>query len=399
MQNLMKSTSTDMLLLLRRLFVCLPVLMGILLTYGIIHGLSGCTTANANQAKNIEASATIATGSTPSTAGRYVAHMFHHNSPLLWRQSQLSIYCPDTTFQPLVLKAFEPWAKGLYAVHPIQLMFVSTPTEADIIITLAKTLDAKIQWDNANRRGYTAALTKPIAYDAQTGALDTVTIEVATLNSSGLPQSTETIQRVVLHELGHALGLWGHSSNGFDVMSPNFYKGLGKQNTPLTLSENDVETIKALYQQYSPELETPSLTPVQKPHNTVASLTRQQAMMEASPSWQGYWELARRYRDANQPLQADAAYGKVLQLKGPNPDLYLERIQALQLAGMNTEALALLNPAPTPYQTVGRLTLEKAWLMVKLDRIPEARTLFDQALQQSPALEQGTTAQQVKQYL
>jgi predicted Zn-dependent protease len=365
-------------------------------------GLAGCSSAKATQAKpRIEAS--NATPPTLPATSHYIAHMFHNNRPLVWHQKRISIHCPDVALQPLVKNAFTPWAEGLNQVYPLTLAFVSTPVEADILITTAPSLDAKVQWDTSNRRGYTAALTRPATYNAQTGVLDTVTIEVATQNSAGLPQNPETLQRVILHELGHALGLWGHSSNGFDVMSPNFYKGLGQQATSLKLAQNDIETLQALYQQYAvanvPSNTNPTPTSPEATPSSITSLTRQQALMEASPSWQGYWKLARTYRDANQPLQADIAYGKALQLKGADAELYLERTQALQLAGMNTEALALLSPIPNAYLGAGRLTLEKAWLMVKLNRLTEARTLVEQALKQSPTLQNDATTQQVQQYL
>lgn len=59
--------------------------------------------------------------------------------------------------------------------------------------------------------------------------------------SSPGPQamSDEQMQTVLLHELGHALGLQGHSSNRSDVMS--FPSNWGK------LSEADRETIRLLY--------------------------------------------------------------------------------------------------------------------------------------------------------
>jgi predicted Zn-dependent protease len=387
--------------LFQRLLPCMPTILMLGLAIGSVLTFSGCTTAGASQNRDLEDPSVSVHASSSTT--RYTAHMFHHNRPLLWQQSHLALHCPDATLQPLVKKAFTPWQESLSTVYPITLRFVETPTDADIIITTAPSLDAKVQWDASNRRGYTAALTKPVTYNAEANKLDTVTIELATQNSSGLPQTTETLQRVLLHEFGHALGLWGHSSNGFDVMSPNFYKGLGQKNAGLSLSQNDVETLQALYQQGMPTLNPQNYaetTLTQKATYTpVASLARQQALLETSPSWQGYWKLARGYRDASQPLQADVAYGKALQLKGTDAGLYLERVQAFQYAGMNTEALALLSPMPNSYSGAGRLTLEKAWLMVKLNRISEARTLVQEGLQQTPSLANDPITKELLQYL
>ena len=47
--------------------------------------------------------------------------------------------------------------------------------------------------------------------------------------------------RIALHEIGHALGINGHSSDSKDIM----FMSVDKNQT--TLSRRDVETLKALY--------------------------------------------------------------------------------------------------------------------------------------------------------
>ena len=381
--------------------LCFKPLAYLILNSGVLVlvlglGLAGCLPSNEIQAKAYEAATPNVIDAQPQ---QYVAHMFHKGKRLVWQQNQLNIYCSDEKLKPWVTSAFQPWSEALKSVHPLQLQFVTNPSQAHIRISLANTLDATIQVDQAHRRGYTAALTKPLQYDESLGTLQAVSIELAQLDSSGLPQTAETLQRVILHELGHALGLWGHSSNGFDVMSPNFYKGLAKHGTALHVSSNDVETLQALYQNPKAAVSSSASATSSPVRVTLDDLTREQAMMLKSPSWQGYWKLARQYRDSQQPRLAENAYIKVLQLKGHDSVVYLERVQALQLAGLNTEALALLTPIPSAYSTNGRLTLEKAWLMVKMQRINEARTYLKQALEQNPNLTHDEVTLELKRYL
>ena len=66
-------------------------------------------------------------------------------------------------------------------------------------------------------------------------------IDIKTINKSGVKQSSNQIYYVVLHEVGHALGIKGHSKNRYDVMYPsdNTYRN--------ALSNRDINTIKTIY--------------------------------------------------------------------------------------------------------------------------------------------------------
>jgi predicted Zn-dependent protease len=70
---------------------------------------------------------------------------------------------------------------------------------------------------------------------------------VYSLNAaSGLPQKESVLKRTLLHELGHALGLLGHSPNPDDIMSEQTAYLLGNTLTH-TLSEGDKTTLRLLY--------------------------------------------------------------------------------------------------------------------------------------------------------
>ena len=68
---------------------------------------------------------------------------------------------------------------------------------------------------------------------------------------------------MALHEIGHSLGLTGHSTNPQDVMY--------KASRVATLSSRDLETVRALYQQDLPASNIPGV-PLARIHQYVALL-------------------------------------------------------------------------------------------------------------------------------
>lgn len=56
-------------------------------------------------------------------------------------------------------------------------------------------------------------------------------------------QTASYLRAAVRHELGHALGLWGHSPNPSDALY------FAQIRTPVSISERDINTLKRVYQQ------------------------------------------------------------------------------------------------------------------------------------------------------
>jgi predicted Zn-dependent protease len=86
-----------------------------------------------------------------------------------------------------------------------------------------------------------------------------VQIELATTSLSGLPYTNVGMKISSLHELGHALGLWGHSNDPNDLMYPT---GPASGDS---ISANDALTLNALYARNADVPEVPAGTRARVP--------------------------------------------------------------------------------------------------------------------------------------
>ncbi len=140
-------------------------------------------------------------------------------------------------FEQLVLKALTSWEQA--SGGKIKFKQVSDSKRADIrcnFVDNPKELDSPIKEGETKTRygleGLTAANIKILTIDRRTRE----------------PQSDEEIHSTALHEIGHALGLLGHSPDARDIM---FFSG-GATEEMRELSSRDVATLKALYDTEKP---------------------------------------------------------------------------------------------------------------------------------------------------
>lgn len=141
-------------------------------------------------------------------------------------------------FQPSfiseVRKAMQLWC-GILS-HQMSFVEVNDPVQADIRVTWTNTIDTHGH-DSDGGTAYTAGLTLPNLRDEQ---LQNMAVQIATFDIQGKPQNTDIIYAVAIHELGHSLGILGHSNNPRDIMYA--------QNQHVTApSPRDINTIRKLY--------------------------------------------------------------------------------------------------------------------------------------------------------
>ncbi|XVJ50681.1 MAG: matrixin family metalloprotease [Vampirovibrio sp.] len=185
-----------------------------------------------------------------------MSHLYHQGTRLVWQKTSLTLYTPEARHRAWIETAFQPWQAALASVHPFSFQWVDRREMADIQVDFVERLSLPESVEAKNRRAYIAALTTPKRYDKSTQSLQTVTLVCATQTKGGLPQKPAVLNRVLVHEMGHALGLWGHSTNPYDVMAGNYHLTIQATAEPQRLSTDplktgDIRVIQRLYQDNS----------------------------------------------------------------------------------------------------------------------------------------------------
>ncbi|MEM0951352.1 MAG: tetratricopeptide repeat protein [Cyanobacteria bacterium P01_H01_bin.74] len=138
-------------------------------------------------------------------------------------------------FYNSVRKAFLLWSNALG--RQLEFNWINAPFQADIEVSWINAIDKNGNFKDGETT-YTAGLTTPTI---QNDRLEKMSIQIATFDIQNKPQTAETIYAVAIHEIGHSLGLMGHSDVQTDIMSP--------QNALVTkLTDRDLNTIRLLYQ-------------------------------------------------------------------------------------------------------------------------------------------------------
>ncbi|WP_308254849.1 matrixin family metalloprotease [Geminocystis sp. GBBB08] len=169
---------------------------------------------------------------------------------LIWSNFPVKVYLqsPDTNLSPAGLTEFEQWQKAVTMAITVwnpylPLIEVDSPEKADILIyrrypEFKAEINPKTGLYNLPRAK--AATTTVKFYVTETNPPQLrhrMTIEV------NPHQTFDYLVTNITHELGHALGIWGHSLNETDIMYYSHTKQIP------TISPQDINTLKKIYQQ------------------------------------------------------------------------------------------------------------------------------------------------------
>jgi predicted Zn-dependent protease len=138
-------------------------------------------------------------------------------------------------------EAFSKWSQATDG--RLAFMPVNDPSQADIVCDWTDDPEKVVQAGRAVEGGLTKLSLQPNGSEI---AVMRATVTLLT-NRGGTPLGEDEMKKVCLHEVGHALGLNGHSNNSHDIMfyseSPSIWPALTKR---------DKATMLRLYSDYPP---------------------------------------------------------------------------------------------------------------------------------------------------
>lgn len=146
-----------------------------------------------------------------------------------WDKSPIVYWVQNNEYDYVVYESFLTWQRRLSP----DVTFAKTiwENDADIKVYFTNILPC----ESENSVGCTNSL-------IAANRLQEVKVYINPTFNTGVKQNAINIMHVSLHEIGHALGIGGHSSNKNDLMYPSnaTYKNA-------SLSNRDVETVRYIY--------------------------------------------------------------------------------------------------------------------------------------------------------
>lgn len=321
------------------------------------------------------------------------------------------------TFTNQVRRAMDAWMNALD--NRMGYVMVDTPEQANIRVYWVNTIDNKgFKTDKGTT--YTAGLTLPVVRSER---LMTMDVRMSTFDLRQKPQSGEDIYRLALHELGHALGLRGHSDNPVDIMYPESQKSIQ------ALSSRDINTIRLLYGQ---EVDITNLPPKKEQsdperlQDLLARMDQEVVKMEAMVQDRGshlnlnnlgstYFQkgklLKRLQRESEtaqetpekQPVfwydKALDAFSRALKQESQSADTYFNRAVVYQALGDYANALSDVDAAIRYNPREYKYLLEKAFTLKAMGRKAEAENALNAYLLRVPEARSSSQVQKLRREL
>lgn len=354
----------------------------------------------------------------PPTSGEdYLDDITEGGRLVRWSLSKmpLKIYIESApqgirNFQPAfasqVRRAMDIWTGVLN--HQLSYIPVNDPNKADIRVHWTNTIDTRGHSGDGGT-AYTAGLMIPHIRNDQ---IDYMEVKIATFDIQGKPQSSDIIYAVAIHELGHSLGLLGHSDNPGDIM-------FAENQHVIAPSKRDLNTIRRLYstaadinnlpasdRQKDPNREE---TLASKADAVIAKMEKQAKQDGMALTWLNlgvaYFQKGKHLDKSGAGNSKDwyqkalSATNQAIQLEPKDPRAYHKRSLIYQELGSFDQALQSIQQAITIDRKEPEYYMLQSWFFAKLGQSAQSRSSLDTYLLYKPGEAGSSDVQQIREQL
>lgn len=165
-------------------------------------------------------------------APHYLKNAYRLGEKYTRQKGTVRVYIENSKYKAMMKRAYGEWQSAIGG--SVFFTFVENTNDASDIVKFSK---MKVT-GNAQEGGH-------CSYNIENGNLVGNTIVINTTGPDGKPLSNEMIYHTMLHEVGHSIGIMGHSTNRSDIMAT------GTKTPVAHLSARDRKTARLLYQGYT----------------------------------------------------------------------------------------------------------------------------------------------------
>lgn len=240
-------------------------------------------------------------------------------------QTQIPSY-----YESAITKAFLQWQN----TGPVSFRFINDEKNANILVDIISSQNMQ-KCDGPDCK-YVVAFTKPTYHDSLLNKMD---ITFYDLNMANKPFSEREIYNTALHEIGHSLGIMGHSQNSDDLMYMQKTKDqeIDKFRSDFQLiSPRDANTLSLLYK-LVPDITNTSMSkynesyqfyaPIviggSKEANSKKMIEAQNYIKQAPNLPNGYIDLASAYAELKEYNKAIESLNTALSKTSDSSQIYL----------------------------------------------------------------------------
>ena len=239
-----------------------------------------------------------------SISDNYINYAIDSNGKLVkWNKKKITVFVSDSEYKDSIYGALSKYNE----VFKDYFKFYTTSKRdnADIVIDVIEHFDSNDNKDSI----YMAGLTNN-SFSSDDKYLSKSFIKILSKKpNSNVKVTPSEVYNVAIHELGHAIGIIGHSPKNTDVMYAS--------SNVKTFSSRDIATIKILYSNDQ------ALINRETKNYAETKLKEAELYAKHSPNKAISWvNLGRVYYDLGKKDEALDAYKKALELENNNPLIY-----------------------------------------------------------------------------